>query len=79
MADFSSGVSGYIKGAATVTVNFPIDMRGHADVCCGQCPYHSRYDRVCRLNGEIVAYPEKYIGQRCPLTFEDEQEGEDNV
>ena len=42
MSDFSSGVSGYVKAATVITVNFPIDMKGNADVCCYQCPYFSR-------------------------------------
>ena len=34
MADFSSGVSGYIKAVAIVAVNFPMDLKGNADVSC---------------------------------------------
>lgn len=67
MADFSSGVSGYIETEATVKVYFPIDTRGNADVKCIHCRYLDRYKQMCNLNGEQVAYPDKYIGQRCPL------------
>lgn len=77
MADYSSGVSGYIKGRTIIEVNFPVDTKGKASVCCAQCPYYGRYDRVCRLNGELTAFPDAYIGQRCPLTFENEEEQED--
>ena len=67
MADFSSGVSGYVTAAAVVTVNFPIDSRGNADVCCYQCPYYSRSNCICQLNKAVPAYPAKYIGQDCPF------------
>ena len=76
MADFSSGVSGYVRAQAIIEVNFPIDLKGNSDVCCCQCPYYSRYDRKCNLNGKLVNFPEKYIGTGCPLIFEDEEENE---
>lgn len=72
MADFSDGVSGYVKGWAMIEVNFPVDLKGKPNVCCAQCPYYNRYDRKCRLNDSMTAYPDAYIGQNCPLTFEDE-------
>ena len=67
MADFSSGVSGYVKAVAIVAVNFPIDLKGNADVSCYQCPYFSRSSGICQLNKAIPAYPAKYIGQECPF------------
>jgi hypothetical protein len=76
MADFSSGVSGYIKGRTIIEVNFPIDLKGKATVSCAQCPYYNRYDRKCRLNDSMTAFPDAYIGQNCPLTFENEEENE---
>ena len=79
MSDFSSGVSGYVRAAAVVSVNFPIDLKGNADVCCYQCPYFSRSSGVCQLNKAIPAYPAKYIGQECPfwasLNSEEENDG----
>lgn len=67
MADFSSGVSGYIKATAVITVSFPIDLKGNADVCCYQCPYYSQSSKICQINKAVPAYPSKYIGQECPL------------
>lgn len=71
MPDFDSGVAGYIKGYTSVVVNFPVDSRGHADVSCSQCPYYGRSGKVCQLNKHIPAYPEKYVGQECPLKVEE--------
>lgn len=67
MANFDSGVSGYVKAAVTVYVNFPIDIRGRAAVACVHCPYLSSNMRMCQLNKEPVAYPEKFVGDKCPL------------
>lgn len=79
MADFSSGVSGYVTASANLTVRFPIDTRGNADVCCHQCPYYSHSSRICQLNKAVPAYPSKYIGQDCPfwesLTKESDNDG----
>ena len=79
MSDFSSGVSGYIKAVAIVAVNFPIDLKGNADVSCFQCPYFSRSSGICQLNKAIPAYPAKYIGQECPfwasLNSEEDNDG----
>lgn len=69
MPDFESGVASYIKGRCLVEVNFPVDKRGNADVCCDQCPYFGRTSKSCQLNKEIVHYP-KYIGYKCPLSFD---------
>lgn len=74
MANFDSGVSGYVKTAVTVYVNFPIDMRGRAAIACIHCPYLSNNQRICQLNKEIVNYPEKFVGDKCPL--EEIKEGE---
>lgn len=72
MANFDSGVAKYIKGQATVTVNFPVDFKGSCDVSCYQCKFFSRNNGVCQLNKEVVAYPQKYVGQNCPLKIEEE-------
>lgn len=74
MADFSSGVSSYIKGRCTVEVNFPIDNKGNADVSCNQCQFYGRTSKTCQLNKQVVNYPEKYIGVQCPLDFTGEIE-----
>lgn len=74
MANFDSGVASYIIGKAEITVGFPVDDRGRADVSCNQCPYYGRSSKTCQLNKQIVHFPEKYIGFNCPLTFPDEGE-----
>lgn len=73
---FESGVSSYVVGQATVTVCFPVDHRGNAHVCCAQCEYYSRTSGRCKLNGGLCAFPDKYIGQNCPLEFEEKGESE---
>ena len=67
MADFSSGVKGYIKGRFTVEVGFPIDWNDRAEIACKHCPFLASNERKCLLNGEMVAYPHKYVGDHCPL------------
>lgn len=67
MANFESGVASYIKGQATVEVFFPVDQKGNAEICCKHCPYLSSNDRMCQLNKMPVAYPNKYVGDNCPL------------
>lgn len=71
MPDFSSGVKAFVKAKCTIEVNFPIDYKGNADVCCKQCPYLSSNEKYCQLTKEVVHYPQKYIGYDCPLTFEE--------
>lgn len=76
MADFESGVKGYITGVATVTVHFPVDWKDRAFVCCKQCPYLSSNERICQLNKQPVAFPAQYVGQDCPLEIVEENKGE---
>ena len=68
MPNFDTGVSGYLTGSCTITVNFPIDGKGRADVCCEQCPYYGRTSKTCQLNKQVVNYPNK-LGYHCPLEF----------
>ena len=67
MANFESGVSGYIKTYTVVNVNFPVDEKGRAEIMCKHCPYLSSNERMCQLNKEPVAYPNRYVGDKCPL------------
>ncbi len=67
MANFESGVASYIKSEAIVKVNFPVDEKGKAEVACKHCPYLSSNERMCQLNKEPVAYPNKFVGDMCPL------------
>lgn len=66
-----SGVRGYVKGTATIVVNFPIDNKGREYVRCVMCPYLSNNEKICRLNGEIVAFPKVTVGDHCPLEIEE--------
>lgn len=70
MANFDSGVYGYVTATATVTVHFPIDKKGSAEIACRHCPFLSSNERVCQLNKSPVAFPNKYVGQECPLREE---------
>jgi len=71
MPDFESGVSSYVKGVAIVRVFFPVDHRGNAAINCKQCPYLSSNERMCQLNKQPVAFPDKYVGDLCPLEKEE--------
>ena len=64
---FESGVASYVKTEATIKVNFPVDEKGRAEIACKHCPYLSSNERMCQLNKEPVAYPNKYVGDMCPL------------
>ena len=67
MANFESGVSDYVKTYAIVNVNFPVDEKGRAEIMCKHCPYLSSNERMCQLNKEPVAFPNRYVGDKCPL------------
>ena len=73
MSRFESGVSNYVKGVVTITVAFPIDDRGVADISCNQCPYFRRNYQTCGLNNRICNYPNKYVGVHCPLEVVDHE------
>ena len=67
MANFDSGVKGYVKTNCVVTVYFPIDFKDRAEIACKHCPYLSSNERTCQLNKQPVAFPKNYVGQMCPL------------
>ena len=67
MANFDSGCKGFVVMECTVRVNFPIDWKDRAEVACKHCPYLSSNERMCQLNKEPVAYPNKFVGDMCPL------------
>lgn len=67
MANFDSGVASYIKTYAVINVYFPVDDKGRSEIACKHCPYLSSNERMCQLNKEPVAFPNRYIGDRCPL------------
>lgn len=79
MPSYDSGVARYIVGTCTVEVCFPVDLRGNPHVCCAQCAYWSRNSVRCRLNGAVTEFPEKYIGGRCPLSFDENERSNTHV
>ena len=74
MSRFESGVKRYIDGTVTVTIHFPVDFKDHEYVACEYCKLYSRSSRRCYLTGEILPFPEKYVGEDCPLRLEDRDE-----
>ena len=75
MANFDSGVSSYVHAQATVDVFFPINSKGDADISCSQCYFFRESSKRCGLNWEICQYPNKYVGDSCPLVRVDEDIG----
>jgi len=76
LAKLDSGVKDYIRTRATVEIYFPVDWRGQADISCNQCFFFRRNYQTCGLNGEVCQYPNKYVGDGCPL--EPVEDGDDN-
>lgn len=66
---FESGVKRFIKGVATVEVNFPVDWNDKEYVACIQCPYLSSNERMCQINKMPVQFPHKNVGYNCPLNI----------
>lgn len=79
MANFDSGVSRYIKAYAVVEVGFPVDWNGRPDISCKHCKFFIQATRKCALNQEVVNFPEKYVGEFCPLQPIEEEEVNENV
>lgn len=67
MANFETGVQRYIKARATVEVGFPVDWRGNAEIACKHCQFYIKATQRCAINQQIVNFPEKYVGEYCPL------------
>lgn len=67
MASFETGVMKYIKARAVVETGFPVDWRGNAEIACKHCNYFVRATQRCGLTQQIVNFPERYIGECCPL------------
>lgn len=74
MANFESGVQRYIKSIALVETFFPVDWKGNAEIACKHCNYFVRATQRCGLNQQIVNFPDKFVGDHCPL-----QEVEEDV
>lgn len=72
MSNFSSGVKRFIKARATVEIGFPVDWRDNAEIACKHCNFYVRATQRCGLNQQIVNYPDKFIGEYCPLELVEE-------
>ena len=68
---FDSGVTGYVVGRCEITVFFPIDKRGEADISCKQCPFYHNQSRACGLTDKIVPYGDRFVAPSCPLRREE--------
>lgn len=75
MANFDTGVSGYVRTFAVVRVAFPIDWRGSVEIACKHCQFFDRAKCRCNLTQQVVHYPDRYVGDGCPL--ENEEKGEE--
>ena len=75
MANFDTGVARYIKTRAVVEVGFPVDHRGSVEISCRHCPFFIKSQVRCGLTQQVVNFPEKYVGESCPLEII-EEEGE---
>lgn len=60
-----SGITAFLKAKGEVEVYFP-----NNDIKCVYCPYLSSNDRLCQLNKKPTFSPSKYVGEWCPLQFE---------
>ena len=76
MANFDTGVSRYIKTRAVVEVGFPVDWRGSVEISCKHCPFFIRRETRCGLTQQIVNFPDKYVGECCPLEMLESEEEE---
>ena len=77
MSAFESGVSAYVHAQAVVDVYFPVDSRGNPEISCRQCFFfRGESSNRCGLNHEVCAYPNKYVGDSCPLHRIDDDTGE---
>ncbi len=77
MARFDDGVKCYIKARAVVEVGFPVDWHDKEEIACKHCRFFVVATRKCGLTGEVVCFPEKYVGSECPLEPIEEGVNED--
>lgn len=77
MANFDSGVSRYIKARAVVEVGFPVDWRGSVEIACKHCNFFDRAKQKCNLTQRVVNFPERFVGDDCPLEPIEETENKE--
>lgn len=61
----------YTTGRLDILVHFP-----EREICCWYCPMLVKHTDECRVTGETVYQPKRLIGQRCPIKFEADENGE---
>lgn len=76
MGRFDSGVKRYIKARAIVEVGFPVSWRDSTEIACKHCPFYERAKQKCWLNGQVVNFPDQFVGSECPLEAIEEGENE---
>ena len=76
MANFESGVASYIHAQAVVDVYFPVDYKGSSAISCRQCKFYRDSSHRCSLTFDVCAFPDKYVGDTCPLHQVDDSTGE---
>lgn len=74
MANFETGVSGYIQVEATVRMSFPVDLKGNAYICCDACQFYRKSSSRCGLTNEPMLWSGRYVGGDCPLKPANEME-----
>lgn len=73
MACFESGVKSYIKTKATVYEEFPVSHQDVPYTACKVCKFLTHSTNMCQLTKEIVAYPDRFVGDKCPLELVEEE------
>lgn len=76
MGKFDSGVKRYIKARAVVEVGFPVDWRGSVEIACKHCNFFDRAKQRCNLTQQVVNFPDRFVGECCPLEPVEEMENE---
>jgi hypothetical protein len=76
MANFDSGVFGFVEGEYVVRVYFPVDKHGNSEIACKHCPFLSSNERMCQLNKKPVFYPKAFVGYYCPLELKENESEE---
>ena len=77
MANFETGVKRYIKTKAVVKVSFPVDWRDSVEIACKHCQFFVRATQRCGLTQQVVNFPDRYVGESCPLDLEEVEEDEE--
>ena len=73
MSNFDSGVMRYIKTRAVVEVGFPVDWRGSSEIACKHCQFYDRAKQRCNLTQQVVNFPDRFVGNECPLEIIEEE------